>query len=92
LARINWAGPSRCVRLSTAAISLLKRLGEDGMRIEWAQREGQFFLWNGSRGGRVSDRTVQALVACGVLQRAHDATEATYIISPAGQRWLDVNV
>ena len=90
--RVNWNPPTRIHRLSTAAVALLDLLCKDGMRIQWSPREGQYFLWNGTRGDRVNDRTIELLVRVGLLQRDRSSTTATYVITDCGRGWLQANL
>ena len=89
--RVNWSAPTRVCRLSTAALALLDLLSEDGMTIRWSPREGQYFLWNGQRGDRVNDRTLELLTRLGLLQRDRGSATAAYVITDCGRGWLQAN-
>lgn len=73
MGRVTW-DDIRKVRLSTAAIELLRRMCSDGIAIHYESRAGKYTRFVNGISEVVQSRTVDALARAGVIARLKDET------------------
>lgn len=86
MGRISWED-TRPVRVSRGAFELLRKCCGDDARIEYKHREGKYLLCAGGAAQVVQARTIQVLVAAGLLCRGRDSAPH-YVASDRGRQFL----